>query len=768
MVQTMQAWLLKQDHHKRFDHPVFEPVFLGIESEWHYRGQVVPSNENVTVEIEVLDEQIEHDHVLLQCVSRYWVDGLKIYEVPRIGIRIKAAERKPAPEDSWILSIEENPWIKDHCPTYVLPCMPMMGELDMLIFATQKRYHQNVAEVRDLRAVNWLRFEEDTRHGRYAFEEKGHAVLARLLLEDGEVAAEAEMHFEVADMLPYQLETLQNPIRRDLPYPDGTFHGPSFQLMTEWRLGTNGASASIQVESRGVPVNAAHPSLLDASLHCIPHDNLTQWDPSVPADQVAYPIRLNRMRFFAPWPKSGSVKVEARYCGLEFNTFPKFRVVFHGPDQNVLADYELLETLLPLGHLGAADGAARRRYLHFKAHVPGLSLAREDRSGRLALNHEDLARVDWLPGTLKRIYGIDQLDPKVVLQKEVVSSAIGLHPKDVCFDAASTCRNLPFNPCASEIIDGTTLSGDKLTPPVLDTKIVDRYWERRGAADSALLCVTSALCGAFVRRVILQDPDDFAAQDAVLFLANHQVGVESLLFLSLMAVLKDQNMLAVAKAEHRDTWVGAVLESAIKIFGDPPLEPIYFQRERQKSFVNIMKKLTAQKDKKSVLIHVEGTRARQAGVPVRRATSLLADLSMRGAMPIVPVRFVGGLNTGKTEKSLEFPYRYGMQDIYVGRSIRPDTLSDMTLKERKACIVDSINLLGPPLETEAPIQGRIDASSIQARLADGWKAFPAVVAAAMELSSSHRMLERLNRIGVGLGATDLFALLQQQIHPTVA
>ncbi|MFZ8452892.1 hypothetical protein ACO1MT_15220, partial [Staphylococcus aureus] len=69
------------------------------------------------------------------------------------------------------------------------------------------------------------------------------------------------------------------------------------------------------------------------------------------------------------------------------------------------------------------------------------------------------------------------------------------------------------------------------------------------------------LCERFVGDVVLSDPEAFAAVRgrSCLYLANHQVGVESLLFSVLAAGLSGTPTVTLAKAEHRTSWLGTLI-----------------------------------------------------------------------------------------------------------------------------------------------------------------------------------------------------------------
>lgn len=59
----------------------------------------------------------------------------------------------------------------------------------------------------------------------------------------------------------------------------------------------------------------------------------------------------------------------------------------------------------------------------------------------------------------------------------------------------------------------------------------------------------------FVRRVVVEDPEALAALRGhpVLFLGNHQTGIESLLFTIVAGALGERPIVSIAKQEHRNT-----------------------------------------------------------------------------------------------------------------------------------------------------------------------------------------------------------------------
>lgn len=114
------------------------------------------------------------------------------------------------------------------------------------------------------------------------------------------------------------------------------------------------------------------------------------------------------------------------------------------------------------------------------------------------------------------------------------------------------------------------------------------------------------------------------------------------------------------------------------------------------------------------MVHVEGTRSLQCGIPVEKMSGAFIDMAVGNGAPIVPIRFVGGLPTQPLDERIEFPVEMGKQDIWIGRPILPTELEDLPYGERKSMVLSSLNELGPRHELERPIDGDEDfAQSVQ-------------------------------------------------------
>ncbi len=244
--------------------------------------------------------------------------------------------------------------------------------------------------------------------------------------------------------------------------------------------------------------------------------------------------------------------------------------------------------------------------------------------------------------------------------------------------------------------------------PRLELGSVRDYWRRhfnvgRWPAED----VFYGLAERFVRRVVVDDPEAFQAIHGrpALFLANHQVGVESLLFLILAGGFAGLPVVGLAKDAHRTTWLGRLVDLSFSYPGvaDPGLIA-FFNRDDAASLPRILKRLGERmaRGERSVLVHVEGTRSLSCREGVKELSGTLLDLALQVGVPVVPVRFAGGLPVEPLAERLEFPVGFARQDYWLGRPLLPEELASLSYGERRAAVIDAINSLGPPNAEEEP------------------------------------------------------------------
>ncbi len=695
MAQLLQWMMLEQGFDAGIPHPHFEPVACGERVAWKYRGQVLPTNNCISTTIEITSVHREANGVVAHAQGSLWVDGKRIYE-STLAMRITSRPRLRPPQR--VLDPADNPWLADHRPAWTSPVLPMMSMVDML--AQGAAPDAPVVSMRDVRVNGWC---EVAAPMQWWTERNGARVRLMRATPTGETEiARADVHTGTYPPPPPAWPPLEGEALA-LPYASGgLFHGPAFQVMTALVRTHEGASSRLHAASP-VPFGTLNPGLLDGATHGIAHEYLQQWHKHAPADTIAYPALVPHMDFFAAPPTSGEVRCEVRPAG-DFGShhLPMFDVQLI-TDDGVWCTFRLVEACFPKGRLGRALPEARMAFLKDRMFVPdvGLSTALDNTTSRLLAR--DLADAEWVPGGLATIYGSGA--PEVIATKEHIARAHALHP-GVLPQALPLHR---FDLRTSHMSDHWDVVGSGAG--VLDLSRIRTFWRNR-------LCIGHwpmedlflGLVQQFVRRVIVTAPEAFSACQgrSVVYLGNHQVGIESLLFSMVMSAISNVSTVTIAKDEHRGSWLGKLIAHAFAYPGieDPQLIR-FFDRNHAAALPTMLGNLAHEMQAPgcSVMVHAEGTRSRSCAEPVRTLSGTLIELAQRAHAPVVPIKFVGGLPREHVPSRLEFPHGMAAQDIYVGAPLDPDDLSRLPYAERRATVLAAINALGPSSAHEMPHPG---------------------------------------------------------------
>jgi hypothetical protein len=212
----------------------------------------------------------------------------------------------------------------------------------------------------------------------------------------------------------------------------------------------------------------------------------------------------------------------------------------------------------------------------------------------------------------------------------------------------------------------------------------------------------------FVRRVVVTDPDAFAALKgrSAIFVANHQVQIESLLITNILSALSARPAVTMANAKHEARWIGWILG---RLFSYPgcrdPRSIVYFNPNAPESMADILAgiKPGLASGERSFFVHCDGTRARSCRTPVQRMSSLFLDMAIELDVPVVPVRFVGGLPVEPIDGKAEFPVGMGQQDYFLGAPVTADELRSLPYRDRARRVIAAINELGVANDVEEPL-----------------------------------------------------------------
>jgi 3-hydroxymyristoyl/3-hydroxydecanoyl-(acyl carrier protein) dehydratase len=106
MCHLLQWYLIERGLVADLPQPRFEPVMTGHSVTWKYRGQVVPTDLRVTVELEVTGLGEDALGRYATADAWLWVDGRRIYQITNLGVRVipgagDAASPGAQPTTSW-------------------------------------------------------------------------------------------------------------------------------------------------------------------------------------------------------------------------------------------------------------------------------------------------------------------------------------------------------------------------------------------------------------------------------------------------------------------------------------------------------------------------------------------------------------------------------------------------------------------------------------------------------------------------------------------
>jgi 3-hydroxymyristoyl/3-hydroxydecanoyl-(acyl carrier protein) dehydratase/1-acyl-sn-glycerol-3-phosphate acyltransferase len=699
MIQLLQWLMLEKGLDEGIDKPRFEAIALGQEMSWKYRGQVIPENERISTTLELTEIRREAGGVLALADASLWVDGKRIYEASGLGMRIVSGDPPQAPARN--LDPARDTWLGDHRPTWTLPALPMMSMVDLL--AQGASASDPVTALYDVRIKGWLTFD-----GPRTLRTDRQGEHMRLVAVDTDgnetTVATARVCTGTYGRPPAPLPALSGEAMT-LPYETGElFHGPAFQVLQSLVRTSAGASSVLEASTE-VPIGRLNPALLDGATHGIPHDRLHIWDETLSTDKVAYPALIPQMQFFGPTPTIGTLRCEVRPDGnLGSEDFPAFQVQLIG-DCGVWCSFRLVEACFDKGAIGHAPAPDRRAFLRDRIAIPGVRTSTLT-DGVTRLNEADVAAIDWLPGTVHGIYG--SRDPSEIAVREHIAAANGVHPGIVPAGLPLQRFDLHTERDGDEVVVTGDGRGVQCLDPVVD------FWTRWFDRDPWLVeDLYFGLIERFLGRVVLTDPDAFDAVHgrSLLYVANHQVGVESLLFSIIASGLTGVPTVTLAKAEHRHTWLGMLIAHCFAYPGvADPRVITFFDRQDKASLPAILGELAEDMtgSARSVMVHVEGTRSLDCTVPVQKMSGAFLDMAIAVNAPVVPVRFVGGLPRQTLGQRLEFPLGMGRQDIYFGRPMLPENLARMPYGERRQRVLAAINALGPGHAIEEPFAGDVD------------------------------------------------------------
>ncbi len=315
LLQLLQFYLLDTDLGRGVNGGHFEPIMLGTPTSWTYRGQVTPANKTITTVMEITAAGVDERGPYAIGTGSLWCDGLRIYEVVNMGMRIVPnTPELPALGSSQMTFRVDNsthPHLVDHSVGGV-PVVPVVYAMEW--FARAAAAHRpdlHIAELSDLRVLKGLVID--------GFADGAGLDVVVTVTDLGTVSGDTDVELELTDaatgLLRYRArgrltaerpmagsrlaETAQpNPSILSDVYGGVLFHGPSFQVIDAIE---SVSSAGLTASAKGVlrhdwPAEpwVTDPALLDGALQAA-----LLWTEHL-LDAPSLPTAISQVRWFAP------------------------------------------------------------------------------------------------------------------------------------------------------------------------------------------------------------------------------------------------------------------------------------------------------------------------------------------------------------------------------------------------------------------------------------------------------------------------------------
>ena len=167
LLQLLQFFMLDTGMDTGIEHPRFEPIQVGAPMTWKYRGQVTPANSLITTVMEITETGTDERGSYVIGTGSLWCDGLRIYEVSNMGMRIVPGAVGSQPDDpptSFDVSVDlaRFPQLADHAVDGS-PTVPVVFVLDWFArLAHEQAPALHLTALRELRVLNGLSLSDGT------------------------------------------------------------------------------------------------------------------------------------------------------------------------------------------------------------------------------------------------------------------------------------------------------------------------------------------------------------------------------------------------------------------------------------------------------------------------------------------------------------------------------------------------------------------------------------------------------------------------------
>ncbi len=291
LLQLLQVFMLDTGMDDGIVEAHFEPIQLGAPLTWKYRGQVTPKNSLITSVMEITESGVDEVGPFVVGNGSLWCDGLRIYEVSNMGMRlVSGAPGSGTPVAAAVSTTSHSvsqatyPQLVDHAVNGT-PVVPVAFVVDWFArAATAHRPDLHLTGLTDVRVLKGLVADEFLTSGtlelkiiaRTVDESTSETTVALELIDP----ATKRMHYRCTAVLTSKPSKPDTPERfssgdaatwaGDLYDGDVLFHGARFQMIDAIdTISPDGMTASLTgVTDRSWPSELwlIDPSLLDGAL----------------------------------------------------------------------------------------------------------------------------------------------------------------------------------------------------------------------------------------------------------------------------------------------------------------------------------------------------------------------------------------------------------------------------------------------------------------------------------------------------------------------
>ena len=543
-----------------------------------------------------------------------------------------------------------------------------------------------------------------------------HSVRAQ---EIGDLLAEAAFEFaEEFPLGPRAIPPLAGGEPQGNPYETGVLEaGPSWQVIKELVLGEEGASAILEF-SNGSPGTLLPAAFIEAALQTVLPKDGRFWS-ALPPKGGLRPIAVEAAEFFRPSKRLvGPVRLESRLESIEEGKVCTRHTFIH--DNRTCAQFKAVYGLRGPSPWDGLPRSAKRALVSGKGFEQKMLSTLTDERGQTIVPQ---ALPSAPEGLWQALYGLSaEEDPcfGVALREHVARLARG-HPRWVrpCMDGgvltaeSDSTPGLRYALSANKSRNKHLIASAGLPKVKLDEGII--LLRERWGLNERWLCedLFRGLIEKFGGGIIQEDPQGLAdlSGRGMLYLANHQLDLESILFVVCMTVVTGLTTQVMVRDEARDSYF-AQLFFLLAGRGDLR-DPKLFALVQRQDIAGMWRAFQAYLDKvrdeqMAFLVHVEGKHKERAREPVGIVSAALVDSAVERGLPIVPVRFAGSLPLEPSGVRPEFPVGLGPARAIMGSPILAEHLLPYPSKARRELVCRAINALGEPydrLEEEQPSVG---------------------------------------------------------------